>query len=344
MTWISWLSLLVLIACWHFDLAARVKGKGRAFVKCGELENELAVALKGIEINGYTLDECLGGGAFGETWSVRSKDVVVKLLRPSITSGGDVKYECKFGKLASLRAPDGIVSCLEHAKTSIGKARVTYSVWQRAHGENLEDLLRRSGAEAPRQLAHLSDVVSTTVKVFDLMALLARPQQDVEGGDVLQFYHLDEQTSNIILQENGSVVAVDYGGSDICCASAESCEGGFDVCEPKWDKGMKADTTVNIFQLFLLMLLPRQEYPDPQQLFNLPPSVQQYFIKRIVGIVSKEDIEDCLSSVEMHMKAAYKNEWVSKNMKSLLRDAFFELLSGQEVWPPHFVLALKQSL
>eukprot|EP00441_Pelagodinium_beii_P040979 CAMPEP_0197630294 /NCGR_PEP_ID=MMETSP1338-20131121/7825_1 /TAXON_ID=43686 ORGANISM="Pelagodinium beii, Strain RCC1491" /NCGR_SAMPLE_ID=MMETSP1338 /ASSEMBLY_ACC=CAM_ASM_000754 /LENGTH=372 /DNA_ID=CAMNT_0043201483 /DNA_START=85 /DNA_END=1203 /DNA_ORIENTATION=- len=187
---------------------------------------------KSTKIKDFTLMRCLGAGGMGEVWlaSLESgQQVVVKFPTTSPRSlhmmrQDPYKDECTFARLASARAKASVANCISEGLLEdisyydiILEAEATtslpYAVFDLAPGTELEKFLQNSPETPAGALQNLAGVFEVLDNIYALMGKLKGPVDGVE------LYHDDLQPCNIMITDKGTVAALDYGFSMVCCDS-----------------------------------------------------------------------------------------------------------------------------
>jgi hypothetical protein len=182
--------------------------------RCSELS-------PGAQVGQYIVETCLGEGVYGEVWTLRGSQHVLKLY-PEVEEIAEIREACVFGQIASQKDPEHFVNC-----TSVGTSRpYVYSIWERADGNHWPYYTFPS----------LRACLSRLVQLFDALDSLQKVGHVAPGTGVRQ-WHRDAHMGNIMLSES-SLKLIDYGRNDgfekesFECASIDSssCGGGAVRC------------------------------------------------------------------------------------------------------------------
>ncbi|WDZ83059.1 serine/threonine-protein kinase [Micromonospora cathayae] len=156
----------------------------------------------GVVLSGrYRLDERVATGGMGEVWRasdvVLGRQVAVKILLPALVSDPDfiARFRAEARMMAALRHP-GIVQvydCGEDELPDGGKA--DYLVMEFVQGQPLSKLIEAEGR---------LDVART-------MSVVAQAAEALHAAHSGGIVHRDVKPSNLMVQESGAVVLVDFG-------------------------------------------------------------------------------------------------------------------------------------
>ncbi|MGC1213092.1 MAG: serine/threonine-protein kinase, partial [Micromonospora sp.] len=149
----------------------------------------------------YRLDDRVATGGMGDVWRatdlVLGRQVAVKVLLPALVSDPDfiARFRAEARIMASLRSP-GIVQvfdCGEDVLPDGGHA--DYLVMEFVEGEPLSRRIEAAG--------HL--------EVGETMSIVAQVAQALHAAHARGIVHRDVKPSNLLVQEDGTVVLVDFG-------------------------------------------------------------------------------------------------------------------------------------
>ncbi|MBG6065756.1 serine/threonine-protein kinase [Micromonospora ureilytica] len=149
----------------------------------------------------YRLDERVATGGMGDVWRasdlILGRQVAVKVLLPALVSDPDfiARFRAEARIMAALRHP-GIVQVFDCGEDDLpGGGRADYLVMEFVAGEPLSKRIEAAGR---------LDVAETMSIVAQAAAALNAAHR---GGIV----HRDVKPSNLLVQEDGTVVLVDFG-------------------------------------------------------------------------------------------------------------------------------------
>ncbi|MFG1779881.1 protein kinase [Micromonospora sp. NPDC049051] len=149
----------------------------------------------------YRLDERVATGGMGDVWRgkdlVLGRQVAVKVLLPALVSDPDfiARFRAEARIMAALRHP-GIVQVFDCGEDDLPDgSRADYLVMEFVTGQPLSKRIEAAG--------HL-DVAET-------MAIVAQVAQALHAAHLGGIVHRDVKPSNLLVQEDGSVVLVDFG-------------------------------------------------------------------------------------------------------------------------------------
>ncbi|MGC5019109.1 protein kinase domain-containing protein [Micromonospora sp. DT47] len=149
----------------------------------------------------YRLDERVATGGMGDVWRatdlVLGRQVAVKVLLPALVSDPDfiARFRAEARIMAALRHP-GIVQVFDCGEDDLPDGgRADYLVMEFVEGEPLSRRIEAAG--------HL-DVAET-------MSVVAQAAQALHAAHAGGIVHRDVKPSNLLVQEDGTVVLVDFG-------------------------------------------------------------------------------------------------------------------------------------
>ncbi|MEU7618919.1 serine/threonine-protein kinase [Micromonospora rifamycinica] len=149
----------------------------------------------------YRLDERVATGGMGDVWRatdlVLGRQVAVKVLLPALVSDPDfiARFRSEARIMAALRNP-GIVQVFDCGEDRLADGtRADYLVMEFVEGEPLSRRIESAG--------HL-DVTET-------MSIVAQVAQALHAAHAGGIVHRDVKPSNLLVQEDGTVVLVDFG-------------------------------------------------------------------------------------------------------------------------------------
>ncbi|WP_433227961.1 protein kinase domain-containing protein [Micromonospora sp. CA-248260] len=149
----------------------------------------------------YRLDERVATGGMGDVWRatdlVLGRQVAVKVLLPALVSDPDfiARFRSEARIMAALRNP-GIVQVFDCGEDRLADGtRADYLVMEFVEGEPLSRRIESAG--------HL-DVTET-------MSVVAQVAQALHAAHAGGIVHRDVKPSNLLVQEDGTVVLVDFG-------------------------------------------------------------------------------------------------------------------------------------
>ncbi|MFG3707265.1 protein kinase [Micromonospora sp. NPDC047670] len=149
----------------------------------------------------YRLDERVATGGMGDVW--RAKDLVlgrqvaVKVLLPALVSDPDfiARFRAEARIMAALRHP-GVVQVFDCGEDDLPDGgRADYLVMEFVTGQPLSKRIEAAGR----------------LDVGETMAIVAQVAQALHAAHLGGIVHRDVKPSNLLVQEDGSVVLVDFG-------------------------------------------------------------------------------------------------------------------------------------
>ncbi|MFY1622905.1 protein kinase domain-containing protein [Micromonospora sp. WMMD723] len=149
----------------------------------------------------YRLDERVATGGMGDVWRatdlVLGRQVAVKVLLPALVSDPDfiARFRAEARIMAALRHP-GIVQVFDCGEDRLDDGgRADYLVMEFVEGEPLSRRIESAG--------HLD--------VDETMSVVAQAAQALHAAHAGGIVHRDVKPSNLLVQEDGTVVLVDFG-------------------------------------------------------------------------------------------------------------------------------------
>ncbi|WP_207922946.1 serine/threonine-protein kinase, partial [Micromonospora sp. KC606] len=149
----------------------------------------------------YRLDERVATGGMGDVWRatdlVLGRRVAVKVLLPALVSDPDfiARFRAEARIMAALRHP-GIVQVFDCGEDHLDDGgRADYLVMEFVEGEPLSRRIETAG--------HLD--------VDETMSIVAQAAQALHAAHAGGIVHRDVKPSNLLVQEDGTVVLVDFG-------------------------------------------------------------------------------------------------------------------------------------
>ncbi|MDM4718814.1 serine/threonine-protein kinase [Micromonospora sp. WMMA1363] len=149
----------------------------------------------------YRLDERVATGGMGDVWRgtdlVLGRPVAVKVLLPALVSDPDftARFRSEARIMAALRHP-GIVQVFDYGEDRLADGgRADFLVMEFVHGEPLSRRIEVAGR----------------IDVAETMSIVAQVAQALHAAHRGGIVHRDVKPSNLLVQENGSVVLVDFG-------------------------------------------------------------------------------------------------------------------------------------
>ncbi|SBT39953.1 serine/threonine protein kinase [Micromonospora auratinigra] len=149
----------------------------------------------------YRLDDRVATGGMGDVWRatdlVLGREVAVKVLLPALVSDPDfiARFRAEARIMAALRNP-GIVQVFDCGEDELPDgSRADYLVMEFVEGEPLSKRIETAG--------HL--------EVAETMSIVAQVAQALHAAHVRGIVHRDVKPSNLLVQEDGTVVLVDFG-------------------------------------------------------------------------------------------------------------------------------------
>ncbi|MFG1673508.1 serine/threonine-protein kinase [Micromonospora sp. NPDC049282] len=149
----------------------------------------------------YRLDDRVATGGMGDVW--RAKDLVlgrqvaVKVLLPALVSDPDfiARFRSEARIMASLRHP-GVVQVFDCGEDELPDgSRADYLVMEFVAGEPLSRRIEDAGQ----------------LEVAETMSIVAQVAQALHGAHGRGIVHRDVKPSNLLVQDDGTVVLVDFG-------------------------------------------------------------------------------------------------------------------------------------
>ncbi|WP_433384789.1 protein kinase domain-containing protein [Micromonospora sp. KLBMP9576] len=149
----------------------------------------------------YRLDERVATGGMGDVWRgkdlVLGRQVAVKVLLPALVSDPDfiARFRAEARIMAALRHP-GIVQVFDSGEDDLPDGgRADYLVMEFVTGQPLSKRIEAAGR----------------LDVAETMAIVAQVAQALHAAHLGGIVHRDVKPSNLLVQEDGSVVLVDFG-------------------------------------------------------------------------------------------------------------------------------------
>lgn len=149
----------------------------------------------------YRLDDRVATGGMGDVWRatdlVLGRHVAVKVLLPALVSDPDfiARFRAEARIMASLRSP-GIVQVFDCGEDELPDgSRADYLVMEFVEGEPLSRRIEAAG--------HL--------EVAETMSVVAQVAQALHAAHNRGIVHRDVKPSNLLVQDDGAVVLVDFG-------------------------------------------------------------------------------------------------------------------------------------
>ncbi|WP_262286478.1 serine/threonine-protein kinase [Micromonospora sp. MA102] len=149
----------------------------------------------------YRLDDRVATGGMGDVWRatdlVLGRPVAVKVLLPALVSDPDfiARFRSEARIMASLRHP-GVVQVFDCGEDELPDgSRADYLVMEFVAGEPLSRRIEAAG-----QLG-----------VGETMSIVAQVAQALHGAHARGIVHRDVKPSNLLVQDDGTVVLVDFG-------------------------------------------------------------------------------------------------------------------------------------
>ncbi|MER7420108.1 protein kinase [Micromonospora peucetia] len=149
----------------------------------------------------YRLDERVATGGMGDVWRgkdlVLGRQVAVKVLLPALVSDPDfiARFRAEARIMAALRHP-GIVQVFDCGEDDLPDGgRADYLVMEFVTGQPLSRRIEAAGR----------------LDVAETMAIVAQVAQALHAAHLGGIVHRDVKPSNLLVQEDGSVVLVDFG-------------------------------------------------------------------------------------------------------------------------------------
>lgn len=149
----------------------------------------------------YRLDERVATGGMGDVWRgkdlVLGRQVAVKVLLPALVSDPDfiARFRAEARIMAALRHP-GIVQVFDTGEDDLPDGgRADYLVMEFVTGQPLSKRIEAVGR----------------LDVAETMAVVAQVAEALHAAHLGGIVHRDVKPSNLLVQEDGSVVLVDFG-------------------------------------------------------------------------------------------------------------------------------------
>ncbi|QGN49060.1 serine/threonine-protein kinase [Micromonospora sp. WMMD558] len=149
----------------------------------------------------YRLDERVATGGMGDVWRgtdlVLGRQVAVKVLLPALVSDPDfiARFRAEARIMAALRHP-GIVQVFDYGEDQLDDgSRADYLVMEFVTGEPLSRRIEAAGR----------------LDVAETMSIVAQVAQSLHAAHKNGIVHRDVKPSNLLVQEDGNVVLVDFG-------------------------------------------------------------------------------------------------------------------------------------
>ncbi|MGS2615077.1 protein kinase domain-containing protein [Micromonospora sp. LZ34] len=162
----------------------------------------MAVLSSEVVLSGrYRLDERVATGGMGDVWRasdlVLGRPVAVKVLLPALVSDPDfiARFRAEARIMAALRHP-GIVQVFDCGEDDLPDgSRADYLVMEFVTGQPLSKRIEAAGR----------------LDVAETMSIVAQVAQALHAAHTGGIVHRDVKPSNLLVQEDGSVVLVDFG-------------------------------------------------------------------------------------------------------------------------------------
>ncbi|MFI7607802.1 serine/threonine-protein kinase [Micromonospora sp. NPDC049366] len=156
----------------------------------------------GVVLSGrYRLDDRVATGGMGDVWRgtdlVLGRQVAVKVLLPALVSDPDfiARFRAEARIMAALRHP-GIVQVFDCGEDDLADGgRADYLVMEFVDGEPLSRRIEDAGR----------------LDVGETMSIIGQAAQALNAAHRRGIVHRDVKPSNLLVQEDGSVVLVDFG-------------------------------------------------------------------------------------------------------------------------------------
>ncbi|ATO12884.1 serine/threonine protein kinase [Micromonospora sp. WMMA2032] len=149
----------------------------------------------------YRLEDRVATGGMGDVWRatdlVLGRPVAVKVLLPALVSDPDfiARFRSEARIMASLRHP-GVVQVFDCGEDELPDgSRADYLVMEFVAGEPLSRRIEAAGQ----------------LEVAETMSIVAQVAQALHGAHGRGIVHRDVKPSNLLVQEDGTVVLVDFG-------------------------------------------------------------------------------------------------------------------------------------
>ncbi|MEU4569239.1 protein kinase [Micromonospora sp. NPDC023956] len=156
----------------------------------------------GVVLSGrYRLDERVATGGMGDVWRasdvVLGRQVAVKVLLPALVSDPDfiARFRAEARMMAALRHP-GIVQVYDCGQDELPEGGTAdYLVMEFVQGRPLSRRIEADG----------------TLGVAETMSVVAQAAEALHAAHTGGIVHRDVKPSNLMVQESGAVVLVDFG-------------------------------------------------------------------------------------------------------------------------------------
>ncbi|MEU8261787.1 serine/threonine-protein kinase [Micromonospora sp. NPDC048999] len=156
----------------------------------------------GVVLSGrYRLDDRVATGGMGDVWRatdlVLGRQVGVKILLPALVSDPDfiARFRAEARIMAALRHP-GVVQVFDCGEDELPDGgRADYLVMEFVEGEPLSRRIEAAGR----------------LEVAETMSIVAQVAQALDAAHTRGIVHRDVKPSNLLVQENGTVVLIDFG-------------------------------------------------------------------------------------------------------------------------------------
>ncbi|SCL47147.1 serine/threonine-protein kinase [Micromonospora chersina] len=149
----------------------------------------------------YRLDDRVATGGMGDVWRatdlVLGRPVAVKVLLPALVSDPDfiARFRAEARIMASLRHP-GVVQVFDCGEDELPDGgRADYLVMEFVAGEPLSRRIEAAGQ----------------LEVGETMSIVAQVAQALHAAHTRGIVHRDVKPSNLLVQDDGTVVLVDFG-------------------------------------------------------------------------------------------------------------------------------------
>ncbi|MFE9870929.1 serine/threonine-protein kinase [Micromonospora sp. NPDC005686] len=149
----------------------------------------------------YRLDDRVATGGMGDVWRatdlVLGRQVAVKVLLPALVSDPDfiARFRSEARIMASLRNP-GVVQVFDCGEDELPSGgRADYLVMEFVAGEPLSRRIETAGQ----------------LEVAETMSIVAQVAQALHAAHGRGIVHRDVKPSNLLVQDDGTVVLVDFG-------------------------------------------------------------------------------------------------------------------------------------
>jgi len=148
----------------------------------------------------YRLDAFLASGGMGEVWRatdvVLGRQVAVKVLLPAMLTdpGFAARFRAEARILAAFRHPN-VVDVYDFGESTIDGKPAAYLVMAYVAGEPLSHRIATAG----------------TLPVIETLSVMAQAADALEAAHVNGVVHRDVKPGNLLVQDDGTVVLVDFG-------------------------------------------------------------------------------------------------------------------------------------